>query len=73
MGCLFSKIIDKSTIEVLDYTPQGSKYKYLRPRRQIIVQIDEKYKVPVLILDFDECAPKYVCFWPYDCLQRKHI
>ena len=49
MGCLCSKIIDKpiidkSTIDILDFT-KGSGYEYLMPRGQIIVQIDEKFKV----------------------------
>ena len=73
MGCLFSKFIDKPTIDALDYTPKGSEFEYLRPREQIIVQIDEKFKVPVVILDLDECTPKYVCLWPYTCLQRKYF
>ena len=32
MGCLCAKIVDKSTIDVLDYTPQDLQYEYLRPR-----------------------------------------
>lgn len=74
MGCLCSKIIDKptidkSTIDILDFT-KGSGYEYLMPRGQIIVQIDEKFKVPVLILDFGKCTPKYVRLWPDESLQK---
>ena len=53
MGCLCAKIVDKSTIDVLDYTPQDLQYEYLRPRGQMIVEIDQNFKVPILILDFD--------------------
>ena len=73
MGCLFGKIMDKSAIDVLDYTPQGSQYDYLRPRGRIIVQIDEKFKVPVLILDFEECTTKFFRLWPYNFLQRNRF
>ena len=73
MGCLFSKSIDKSTIDVLDYAPKGSEFEYLRPRGQIIVQIDEKFKLADVILHFDEYSRKYVRLWPYDCSHRKHF
>ena len=73
MGCLCSKIMDESATDVLDYTTQGSQYEYLRPRGQIIVQIDEKFKVPVLILDFEGCATKYVRLWPYSSLQKSQF
>ena len=53
MGCLCAKIVDKSTIDVLDYTPQDLPYEYLRPRGQMIVEIDQNFKVPILILDFN--------------------
>ena len=68
MGCLYSRFVnDLTNIDVLDYTPKDANYNYLKPRGQNIVQIDEKFKEPVLILDFDECATKYVRLWPQDC------
>ena len=74
MGCLYSRIVNDSiNIDVLDYTPKDTNYDYLRPRGKIIAQIDEKFKVPVLILDFDECATKYVRLWPHDPVQRNHF
>ena len=40
MGCIFSKIIkDSSNIEVLDFTPPGTEYDYLRPRGTIYIEI----------------------------------
>ena len=71
MGCLCSRIVNDSTnIDVLDYTPKDANYEYLRPRGQIIVQIDEKFKVPVVILDFDECVTKFVRLWTHNPVQR---
>ena len=37
------------------------------------MRTDEKYKVPVLILDFDECANKFVRIWPSASLQRSQF
>ena len=61
MGCLCSRIVnDSRNIDVLKCTPKDANYEYLRLNGQIIVQIDEKFKVPVVILDFDECVTKFV-------------
>ena len=50
MGCLYSRFVnDLTNIDVLDYTPKYANYNYLKPRGQNIVQIDKKFKVPVLI------------------------
>ena len=58
-------------IGVLDYTPQDENYEYLGPRGGgIIVHIDEKHKVSVITLDFDECVTKFVCLWPYNSVQK---
>ena len=74
MGCLISKTVNNSgNIEVLDYSSQEENYEYLRPRGQIIVQIDEKFKVPVIILDFDECVTKSVRLWPYKFVQKNQF
>ena len=73
MGRCLSKIISSSVIDVLDYTPKDSSFEYLRPRAQIIVQIDKKFKVPVLILDFDNCPTKYSHLWPHDLVQRNQF
>ena len=74
MGCLCSRIVnDPTNIDVLDYTPKDADYEYLRPRGQIIVQIDEKFKVPVIILDFDECVTKFFCLWPHNPVQKNQF
>lgn len=46
---------------------------YLGPRGGgggIIVHIDEKHKVSVITLDFDECVTKFVRLWPYNSVQK---
>ena len=73
MACCLSKIMSSSIIDVLDYTPKDSSFEYLRPRGQIIVQIDEKVKVPVLILDFENCPTKFVCLWPHNPVQKNQF
>ena len=73
LGNLCSNIVNISGIDVLDYTPKDDSYEYLRPRGQIIVQIDEKYKVRVLDLDFDGYVPKYVRLWPQSPLQQNQF
>ena len=50
MGCIFSKMInDVSNIEVLDYTPPGTEYDYLRSRGTIIIEIDKNGKFPSFV------------------------
>ena len=73
LGNLCSNIVNISGIDVLDYTPKDDSYEYLWPRGQIIVQIDEKYKVRVLDLDFDGYVPKYVRLWPQSPLQQNQF
>ena len=73
MGNLCAKIVNSSDIDVLDYTPKDDSFHYLRSRDQIIVQINEKYKILALILDFDGYVPKYVRLWPQSPVQRKKI
>lgn len=50
----------------LDYTPEDSDFEYLRPSGRIIVHIDEKFKVSVLPLDFDNCIPSQIRLSPSD-------
>ena len=74
MGCLCSRILtDSKNIDISDFTPKHASFEYLSPRGQIIVQIDEKYKLSVLILDFDECVRKSVRLWPQNSVQRNQF
>ena len=73
IACGLSKIMSISIIDVLDYTPKDSSFEYLRLRGQITVQIDEKVKVPVLILDFDNCRTKFVGLWPHNPVKKNQF
>ena len=37
------------------------------------MQINKKFKALLVILDFDECATKYVRLWSYSCLQENQF
>ena len=74
MGCIFSKIInDVSNIEILDYTPQGPEYDYLRPTGIITVEMDEKWKVPVIHFDLDGWSPTFIRLWHENNQQRENF
>ena len=65
MGCIFSKIRkDVSNIEVLDYTTPGAEYDYLRPIGTIITDMDDKWNIPVVLIDFDGWSQNTVHLWP---------
>ena len=70
---LCSNIVNSSDIDVLDYTIKDNSYKYWGQGGQIIVQIDDKFKVRVLILDSDGCVPKYVRLWPQSPVQQNQV
>lgn len=74
MGCIFSKIVnDVLNIEVLDYTPPGAKYDYLRPRGTTIVEIDEKWKVPIFRFYFDGWSENVIRLWPQNNTQQEQF
>ena len=71
MGCIYSRIVnDSSNIEILHFTPQDSEYDYVRPVGTITVTFDEKFKVPVIHLDFDGWISNSVCLLWENSVQR---
>ena len=62
---------DVSNIEVLDYTPPGTEYNYLRPRGTIIIEMDNKWNVPVILFDFDGWTQNAIPLWPENNTQRE--
>lgn len=71
MGCIYSRIVnDSSNIEILDFTPKDSEYDYVRPVGTITVTFDEKFKVPVIHLDFDGWISNSVCLLWENSVQR---
>ena len=74
MGCIFSKIRkDVSNIEVLDYAPPRVEYDSLRPRRTIIIDMDEKWNIPVIVINFDGWSQNAVRLWPQNNTQRENF
>lgn len=74
MGCIYSRIVnDSSNIEILDFTPHDSEYDYLEPVGTITVTFDEKFKVPVIHLDFDGWTSSSVRLWPENSVQRDNF
>ena len=74
MGFIFSKTInDVSNIEISDYTPQGPEYNYLRPTGIITVEMDKKWKVPVIHFDLDGWSPTFIRLWPENNPQREYF
>ena len=56
MGCLFSKCISSSEepkIKIIDWTPPGAAFKYLRPNGTISFSVDRKCKIPVVDISFE--------------------
>ena len=53
---------DSSNFEALDYTLPGAEY--LRPRRNIIIEMDNQWNLPVILFDFDAWIHNSVRLWP---------
>ena len=76
MGCLFSKCISSSEepkIKIIDCTPPGAAFDYLRPKGTISFSVDRKYNVPVFYISFEGWYENSVHLWPYHTEQREHF
>lgn len=74
MGCCLSKIKKNVwNIEILDYTPHGSEYDYLRPQRTITVNINKKWNIPVIDINFDGWYEHSIRLWPKHNVQRENF
>ena len=51
MGCCFS--YDEPRIEIIDETPEGKDFDYLRPKGTITYSIDSTYNIPLIEINFD--------------------
>lgn len=70
-SCLCKKNV--SNIEVADYIPYGSSFHYLRPCGTITVNLDRKWNVPVIDIDFERWYEKAVHVWPKDNVVRENV
>ena len=62
MGCCFS--FNKPKINIIDETPEGKNFDYLRPKGTITYTIDRTYNVPLIQFNFDGWFESSVRFWP---------
>ena len=60
-------------IEIVDETPPGQQYHYLRLEGKIIVSIDTVYDVPRIEIAFDGWYVNSVRLWPRDKKIRPHF
>ena len=75
MGCFFSKCTrsDESKIEIVDLTPPGAEFDYLRPNGTISFSFDRKYNIPVVEINFEGWYENSLHLWPYHTEQREHF
>ena len=43
----------KPNIEIIDYTPRGKRFDFLRPNRTITYNIHRMYDIPEIKINFD--------------------
>ena len=76
MGCLFSKCSSGSVepkIKIIDCTPPGAAFDYLRPNGTISFSVDEKYNVLVVNISFEGWYENSVPLWAYHTEQREQF
>ena len=62
MGRCFS--FNRPKINIIDETPEGKNFDYLRPRGTITYTIDRTYNVPLIQFNFDGWFESSACLWP---------
>ena len=76
MGCLFSKCSNSSyepKIKIIDCTPPGAAFDYVRPNGTISFSVDRKYNAPVVDIRFEGWYENCVRLWSYHTKQREHF
>ena len=62
MGCCFS--CNEPRIKIIDETPEGENFDYLRPKVTITYTIDRTYNIPLIELYFNGWFESCVRLWP---------
>ena len=73
MGCLFSKCSNSSyepKIKIIDCTPPGAAFDYVRPNGTISFSVDRKYNAPVVDIRFEGWYENCVRLWSYHTEQE---
>ena len=76
MVCLFPKCSnssDEPKIKIIDSTPPGAAFDYLRPNGTISFSVDRKYNIPVVDIRFERWYENSMRLWPYHTEQREHF
>ena len=71
MGCFFSS--NEPKIEIVDLTPPGAEFDYLRQNGTISFSVDRKYNIPVVEINFEGWYENNVRLWPYHTKQRENF
>ena len=62
MGCCFP--CNEPRIKIIDETPEGENFDYLRSKGTITYTIDRIYNIPLIELYFNGCFESCVRLWP---------
>ena len=73
MGCCYSFFDKKPKIKIIDETPKGREFNYLRPEGTITYSTDTTYDVPRVDIAFDGWYVNSVCLWPKRKKIRLHL
>ena len=68
--CSFNK---RPKIKIIDETPKGQEFDYLKPEGKIIYSIDTTYDVPRVEITFDGWYVNSVRLWPKSKKIRPHF
>ena len=60
-------------MEIIDKTPPGEEFDYLRPRGKLLYNIDSVYDAPKIDIIFDDWYVNSVHLWPKDEKVRQHF
>ena len=71
MGCCFSCY--EPRIKIIDKTPEGENFDYLRPKGTITYTIDKTYNIPLIELYFDGWFESGVHLWPKNNKMRSNF
>ena len=71
MGGCFS--CNKPNVEIIDSTPWGKRFDYLRPNGTITYTIDRMYDVPEIEINFDGWYKASARLWPKSNKMRSNF
>ena len=73
MGCCYSSFNKRPKIKIIDETPKGQEFNYLRPEGKITYSIDTTYDVTRVEIAFDGWYVSSVRLWPKSKKIRPHF